>query len=426
MPNKSKKNKKYIYIMSAAAILAAAAMAVMLFTQHKGDGKTVEDEGTSVSAAAPESNAKLTGFVKSTGQGNYPLLSAGIDGFFYEANPGGVFTFYKYADGSFAKYDDVETAPVSVECSAQEIPATIYYIKVGDEISGCGLFTTAIRTESVEIYNYAFFRLVTMPEDYGNGDSMLLVDFDKVDFAKEEKTYSEIYSYDTGSGKSAKLTGDNGRLVDEIGRERTDWAVMTDNLLDSCGGKKLYLSGRNYNLNTLNDTADVLLINDTAKKPTVEAQGILGAYLKVTDDGLVYMRASSGGFDCIRNGVDGTETKIASLAGDYKSYLRCGDYLLSKDTLVLTNIVSGESKTLSTAITAPTAFSINDSKLVLFKNGSDTQQLSFIDLASGTEKLMEDASLFAPEIERAAWLPDGSFMLNTSSSSPFTYSICAF
>ncbi|MCL2508780.1 MAG: hypothetical protein FWF05_06360 [Oscillospiraceae bacterium] len=431
MPTKKKKKKKknqsLLYMMIVMAALAVVSAAVMTYTYMNGGNASSENETTE-----PEPSDALTdygSFVLSEGALRYPLLPTDIRGLLVELDPGGVFTFYEYADGRLNRYQNVKTVSVSVECSRQNIPATVYYAEKDGRLTGFGLFTTAISGANVKLYDYAFFKAVTAPDGYGKNRALLLVDFDKDDFASDNKAYSEIFSWNPDSGKADKLTSENGRTVDELGRMRTDWAVITDQLLKSCGGKRLYLSGRNYNLNNLDRICDALVIPDSASAPQKAVTGITGAYLKVTDGGntLVFLRETGRDSFAAFKKSNGTETAVKEFEGRLPDYLMCGDFLLHKETLVLTEISSGMEAKLKVEVKSPVSFSISPDgrKLVIFGGGAQ-QTAVFYDLSTGESEASREDNIFSAEYTQIIWLQNDVFAAMAVQDGSLVYRVCKF
>lgn len=426
--SRKRKNKKYVYLMSAAAVLAAAAMVLFITTQVRGRSAGDDKEETTEKPDA----AYMVGYdryIVSEGITDYPILPTDIENIFVRHSPDGVFKYYEYTDeNALSPLGDVKTVKVTVTCSSQKIPATIYYVDTGDSVTGYGLFTTAISDADVKLYEYAFFKICDMPEGYGDESVMLLVDFDKDDFLRAEKTYSEIFGLDLNSGKTTKLTGDNGRTVDKNGRMRTDWAVMTDTLLKTCGGERLYLSGRSYLLGTMNEKSDVLLINDASKKPSWKVSGIYGTYLKVTNDGLVYLRQTENGFDSVLN-KDGDETVIAGFTERLDRYLISGDWLLNKFSLELTNILTGYRVTIGSEIKYPTSFNVNPegTKAVIFRATPSNQTAVLCSLETGAFTASAGDNIVVPGIENAMWVGEGKFItVFKNNNDEYCYRLCSF
>ena len=233
------------------------------------------------------------------------MMATSLPNLYVTADPRGQFRFYSYTDTGFINITDVEEKDVTVTCSFQKLPARLYYIEQDGAKLGHGLFTTALYPQDdVRLYDYAFFRMTDMPQGYGNADALLLVDFDEDDFARADKTYSEVFSLNLSSGKTELLTSENGRTVDNKARMRTDWAQLNDALL-RFGGDKLYLSGRNYQLDS--KTADIIRNTDTSRtKPTL-----------IDTAGLCHTQLS----DCLQNAQHAYGIDIGGELRGVKAYL---------------------------------------------------------------------------------------------------------
>jgi len=423
---KARQRKRAFRIMLITAALAVAAAGVMTYTYIGGREPDVETP--TEPAVDPAALTDYGSFVLSEGQLSYPLLPTEINGIVAELDPGGVFRFYEYAADRLVPCADVKHVNVSVECSSQNIPATVYYVERGGKTAGFGLFTTAISDANVKLYDYAFFKAVTMPQGYGNNRAMLLVDFDKDDFASDNKSYSEIFSWNPDNGKAERLTSDSGRTVDEYGRMRNDWAVMTDQLLKSAGGKRLYLSGRHYNLNTLTQVCDVLTIANTSAKPPKTVTGIAGAYLEVYDGGdtLVYLKEVPGGFGALKK-QGGNETVVKTFEGKLSDYLLGSRFLLNKETLVLTEIASGREAKLKASVKNPVAFSMSpDGRRIVILGGGKTQTAVFYDLSSGESSTAAEEGIFSEEYTQIIWLQSDAFAAMAEKDGALVYRIFRF
>ena len=411
MAKKRKKNKMPYLIASAMSILAAAS--VGLFFYSGGFHAKPQAEETTVQAAPAVETVSEDGLIRKRAQADYPFMPTQIEGIFVSANPYGLFNFYEYTGSGFTACTDAQEMDVTVTCSHQKIPAKLHYLRRGDQLTGYGLFLTTLFEDDVRLYDYAFLHLTNMPKGYGDGDAMLLVDFDEEDFAKADKTYTEVLSIDLQSGKSKPLTSDNGRTVDELGRLRTDWAQMHDALL-TLGGEKLYLSGRNYQLDST--TADIIYNADTSnQKPKWIASGLYENYLYSANGKLYYVKSAETGVDTYALTADGTEQKLGSYAGSVDDYLFSGDYMLEKNTLALTRVSTGESKDIAsivkTAPGSPAYFSVSadGTKLVLLCDG-ETQGAALCDLTAGTSRQVLQKGLFTRACSQIIWLDAGAFM----------------
>lgn len=420
---KRKRNKVPYYIASAMTVLAAASVGILFYSG--GLHPTAETTAPAVIEQAEEVKT-AEGFVSRTAV-DYPLIATDMDGVYLSANPYGLFAFYEVQNGAFTPCTDTQTMDIQVTCSHQEIPTKLYYLERGEQVTGYGLFLTTLYEDDVRLYDYAFFHLTDMPQSYGTG-KMLLVDFDENDFAKADKTYSEVFAFDMASLKSTRMTSDNGRTVDNFGRLRTDWAQMNDPLLQ-LGGSKLYLSGRNYQLDST--TADIICNKDTSNtKPTWIASGIWEQWMHTENGILYYAKETESGFELYSMDADGKEKKISAYAGSVDDYLFNGDYMLEKNTLVLKRISTDENKgTFKTdsVHTAPAYFSVSPdgTKAAVLFDG-ETQTALLCDLAGGKIEPVQDKSLFTTGCEQLRWLSDGSFLTVAETDSGYETLVWTF
>lgn len=421
---KRKKNKVPYYIASAMTVLAAASVGILIYSGGLNPSVKPTEPTTVIEQADTVKSAQQ--FVKRTAV-EYPLMATDADGVFLCANPYGLFEFYEMKGGALSPCADTQTIYIKVTCSHQEIPAKLHYIEREGRVTGYGLFLTTLYEDDVRLYDYAFFRLTEMPESYGTG-KMLLVDFDESDFAKADKTYTEVFSFDMATGKSTRMTSDNGRTVDNLGRLRTDWAQMNEALLQ-LGGNKLYLSGRNYQLDS--DTADLIRNNDTSNtKPTWVSSGIWEQWMHTENGTLYYAKETESGFEVYDMNSKGEEKKLAAYAGSVDDYLFSGDYMLEKNTLALKRISTNENKGVlkSDAIhVLPTDFAVSadGTKAAVLFDG-ETQSALLCDLTAGKSECVQDKGLFTNSCDRLRFLPDGKLLTIAETASGYEALVWTF
>ena len=411
---KKKKNKMPYYIASLTAVFAALSVCLAIYSlpadKANTDGTNKETNITQTenisSLSANEAAASRTMY-------DGPMLKTDIDNVLLSVHPSGIFTFYENINGKLSVCPDTQTMEISVECSHQTIPATLYYLERDGVFTGFGLFTTSICAQDVRLFDYAFFRVMNMPSGYGDGKYLLMVDFDGGDFGFNNKTYSELFSFDKETGKTSKLTGDNGRTVDRYGRLRSDWAQLNDALIEF-SADRLYLSGRNYLLDST--TADLLFIEGNTKtKPTWRSSGIYENYMNCVGDKLYYVKEADEGFEVFFMTADGSETKTVAFSGSVNDYLFFGDYILNKNNLVLKRISTDENKADLGKLLSVTAYpefmsvSSDGTKLVILCNTAP-QTIIMYDLSTGTEKVITDEKLFTNTCQQIIWTSDNSFL----------------
>ena len=427
MAKKRKKNKMPYVIASAMSVLAAASVGLFFYSggfhpQPQKQPETTVAELTTEPASADDA-------IRLRSAADYPLMPTEIENVYVSANPFGLFNFYEYTNGSFTACTDAQEMDVKVTCSHQELPAKLHYLKRGDKLTGYGLFLTTLFEDDVRLYDYAFLHLVNMPAGYGSGDAMLLVDFDEADFAKADKTYTEVLSFDLSSGKASRMTSDNGRTVDNMGRLRTDWAQMNTALLQ-LGAEKWYLTGRNYQLDSTK--ADIVYNADTSNtKPKLIVSGMNENYLYAENGTLYYIKETDGGFDAYSLTSDGRETKLGAYAGSTDDFLFSGGYMLEKNTLALTRLSTGESKDIGSVIGAapgsPAYFGVSPdgTKLVLLCDG-ETQGAVLLNLTTNAQRQVRQAGLFANSCSQINWLTTDSFVTVAETATGYETLIWAF
>lgn len=428
MAKKRKKNKMPYIIASAMSLLAAAAVGLFFYSGGwRPQPETVTAPSTTQAPAVQ--SVKADGFIRSRTPAEDPLMATELPNVFVSANPYGQFRFYDYTDEGFVTITDVQEKELSVTCSHQKIPAKLYYVEKDGAKTGYGLFMTTLYEDDVRLYNYAFFHMTDMPQGYGKADSLLLVDFDERDFARADKTYSEVFSLDLSSGKTELLTSENGRTVDNLARMRTDWAQLNRALLQF-GGEKLYLSGRNYQLDSTQ--ADIIYNADTSRtKPTWVASGLYDKYMYCNGDELFYVKETDGALETYALSADRTESRLASYTGSADDYLFSGDYMLEKSTLALTRVSTGESKSAAQAVLQsgqklgnPTYCSVSPDggKAVILFDG-EQQQAALVRLtAAGAEKsyeLVQQEGLFTVSCDQGVWLSDDTFMTTAETETAY-------
>lgn len=424
MAKKKKKNKMPYYIASAMAVLAAASVGLMFYSG--GLNPKVDSKEPTVAVQQATQAKPASEFIKDQQSFDYPLMATELNNVYVSANPYGLFSFYSIENGKFVPVESQEME-IKVPCSNQQVPAKLQYVERDGKVCGYGLFLTTLFEDDVRLYNYAFFHLTEMPSNYGSG-KMLLVDFDEGDFAKKDKNYTEVFSFDMASQQAKRITSDNGRTVDNLGRLRTDWAQMNEALLQ-LNGNKLYLTGRNYQLDSA--TADIVQNNDTSNtKPKLMVSGLWENWMHTENGKTYYAKETENGFDICCMNTSGSEEDVGSYSVSLDSYLFSGDYMLEKNTLALKRISTNENKgnLKSEAIhTQPTAFSVSpDGKKAVVLIDGNSQSVLLFDMTTGQCQLAEGIGLFVTNCDPVLWLADGSFMTNGDNGSTYDAQIWKF
>lgn len=324
------------------AVLAAASAVAFFATKEKTDaplGVEISDAPTQIySYESSAYSAKLLG---ANGE---IFLPTDIDGIYYTADLSGNITFYEYTNGTMA----VSTlAPkeiaTKIKATFESIPLTVKYIEKDGKVCGYGVFTSDM-DEKVEVYPYAFVKLINKPAGYGEGH-LLLADFEKDNFYNPDKIYSEIYNFNIANGSASTYVSMNTRLTGPDGALRNDWTMLTDDFVANLGDAKYFLSSRYYTSDDRGRRADVMVLSN-AYRPQIAVEDILGLWFVNDANGMHYLKKTDKGFDNILN-VNNAEQVLTSFEGDYfEDYLQNGRYLINKKSLVMTDLMTGATKTL--------------------------------------------------------------------------------
>lgn len=344
-------------------------------------------------------------------------LPTDFDNIYYTATLDGKVNFYEYANGQFTA-STLAPKQVSTKITASRIsiPVTVNYIEKDGKVCGYGVFTSDMNKD-VKVYSYAFVKLTMKPAGYGSGH-LLLADFDKDNFYKADKLYSEIYNFNLSKGTASTYVSNNTRLIDKNGTFRQDWTILTDDFIANLGSGKYFLSSRYYNEDDMGKRADVMVLSD-AYKPTVVAEDILGVWAINDEHGLHYLRKNENGFvNAVKNGSN--EQILAQFEGDWGTdYLQCGKYLINKKSLVMTDLHSGASQTLKGInIDSADIFSVSpNGKKVVFAsygetnaNGTAVQSITYCTADGSAESVTYTEPMLFAEDSGFVWLDNSSIM----------------
>lgn len=363
-------------------------------------------------------NSEYTMAVSGSGALELPLLQTDFRDVFYLANPDGSATFLQLKDNVLAQYSgEVKKVDIKVTCSNEVIPATIHYIERKGTVTGFGIYTNVISDADVKIHEFAYFKLTQMPKGLDIKGALLLIDFEKNNFVINDKIYTEAFSVNLTNGDTKRVVLEKGRTIDTKGAMREDWAMMTDYFLQSAAKEPLFLSGRNYNLDEIGMRTDIIKLNGK-KKPKVLVSDMLGFWAKVTDYGIAFVRQSNDAFECFLND-NGEEHAYLKIQGHYyRDYLQDGEYVLHKDTLKFTNLLSGDEIQVSDVGFAkqPEVLSVSPDGKRAVVAGQTTQQakglilqkLCICNLETGTATIYEEPFLY--EYSTFYWADNNTFV----------------
>lgn len=344
-------------------------------------------------------------------------LPTDFDNVYYTATLDGKINFYEYSGGQFtASTLAPKQIKTKITASRISIPVTVNYIEKDGKVCGYGVFTSDMDA-NVKVYPYAFVKLTMKPAGYGGG-YLLLADFNKDNFYKADKLYSEIYNFDLAKGTASTYVSNNTRLIDKNGTFRQDWTILTDEFIGNLGNGKYFLSSRYYNEDDMGKRADVMVLSN-AYRPTVVAEDILGTWFINDEHGMHFLKKNGNGFANIVS--DGkTNRELAQFEGDWETdYLQDGNCLINKKSLVMTDLHTGASQTLKGInIESADIFAISpDGKKAVFAsygepnaNGTPVQSITYCTVDGSAEPVTyTDPMLFA-ESAGFIWLDNSNVM----------------
>ena len=409
-------NDKMTKIICAvmAVIMVAAGVVFFVSTKNSGNEPQIENPEPVVFSFDESS---YTASISVKGANGEIYLPTDFDNVYYTADLKGNVKFFEYANGQMvASTLAPKQIKSSLKASRETIPVTVSYIEKDGKACGYGVFTSDM-SKDVEVYDYAFVKLTPKPAGYGSG-YLLLADFDKDNFFKADKLYSEIYNFDLSNGKASTYVSNHTRLIDINGTFRQDWTLLTDDFIKNLGSAKLFLSSRYYNEADKGLRADVMVLSN-AYKPKIEVEDILGVWFVNDGNGMHYLKKNDNGFANILKTGD-AENVLTQFEGDWQTdYLQCGKYLINKKSLVMIDLLTGSSKTLKDInIENADVFSVNaDGTKAVFAsygeinaNGTPVQSVIYCTVDGSAETVTFTEPMLFSESAGFVWLDSSSVM----------------
>jgi len=397
-----------------AVVMVATGVVFFVSTKNSGGSPQIENPEPVV-FSYDESAYTASLSVKGTNGEIY--LPTDFGNIYYTADLKGSVKFYEYANGQMvASTLAPKQVKASLKASRETIPVTVNYIEKDGKACGYGVFTSDM-SKDVQVYDYAFVKLTAKPAGYGGG-YLLLADFDKDNFYKTEKLYSEIYNFDLANGKTSTYVSNHTRLIDMNGTFRQDWTLLTDDFIKNLGGAKLFLSSRYYNEADKGLRADVMVLSN-AYKPKIEVKDVLGVWFVNDGNGMHYLKKNDKGFANILK-TGNTENVLTQFEGDWQTdYLQCGKYLINKKSLVMIDLLTGSSKTLKDInIENADVFSVNpDGTKAVFAsygkinaNGTPVQSVTYCTVDGSAEPAVYTEPMLFSESAGFVWLDSSNVM----------------
>ena len=406
------KAKKIVLIVLAVILVLTTAFCFLV-----GNEKFLSKITGTIDITSGEDISALSPVTLST---DYPLVQTQQKDIFYEAYPDGTIKFYKFASGKFTEITSgISTKDAVVKCSYQDVKVKLHYLKTDAGTVGYGLYNSKQEGKDTKLFSYVFVRMADKPKAYDSivkTDYVLLTDMDAEDIYKPDKTYSDLYSYDMGSGKTTLVVSQRDRLVQADGTMREDWTIFTDTMINEGKKNNLFASRRNYDTSaTAPVVYDILNVKNSRATNKNSAATLVGSpsYIVREKDGAFFCFANTeNGFDLVKNGDK--KNPLASFEGTFEDYAVSGNYILNKATLDMTEITGGTVMKLKKAnFTELSGFIVNPSasKVVLFCNG-EKQSLVIYDTASVDADIITD-SLYDPSIMNFCFIDDSTILFST-------------
>lgn len=409
-------NDKIIKILCAVMAVVMIASGVFFFVSTKNGGGAPEVKDPEPVVFSYEQSA-YTAALSVKGANGEIYLPTDFENIYYTAALDGSVKFFEYAGGAMAPCAlEVKQVKANLKASRETIPVTVKYIEKDGKACGYGVFTSDM-SKDVEVYAYAFVKLTAKPAGYGGG-YLLLADFDKDNFYKADKLYSEIYNFDLASGKASTYVSNHTRLIDINGTFRQDWTLLTDDFIKNLGDAKYFLSSRYYNEADKGLRADVMVLSN-AYKPKIVVEDILGVWFVNDGNGMHYLKKNDKGFANILRTGD-KENVLTQFEGNWQTdYLQCGKYLINKKSLVMIDLLTGSSKTLKDInIEGADVFSVSaDGTKAVFAsygelnaNGTPVQSVTYCTVDGSAEPATFTEPMLFSESAGFVWLDNSSVM----------------
>ncbi|MBO5230023.1 MAG: hypothetical protein J6B52_01230 [Clostridia bacterium] len=406
-------NTKILSIILAVVMVISG---VVFFVSRGGDSPKIENN-MPIAYSYENSEYTLNTALSVKGANGEVYLPTDFDGVYFTASLDGRVNFYEYAGGQMhASSLAVKQIKTTLAATYEKIPVTVNYIEKDGKACGYGVFTADMSAD-VDVYAYAFVKLTAKPAGYGGG-YLLLADFDKDNFYKADKLYSEIYNFDLASGKASTYVSNNTRLIDKNGSFRQDWTLLTEDFIANLGNAKYFLSSRYYNESEKGRRADVMELSN-AYRPKIVVKDIIGLWFVNDESGMHYLKKAENGFVSIVNNGSG-EQVTGKFEGDYfTQYMQCGNYLVNKKSLELTDLMTGAVKTLKDIdITLADVFSISpDGSKAVFatlgkanSNGAMVQTLIYCTADGSADPVIYNEPMLYSESADFVWLDNSSVM----------------
>lgn len=370
----TKNNKIIISVLSVILVIG-----IILAVLTSGSGfLTKLSGGVDTSSGNSLSDIETISF-----ESDYPLVQTQQKNLFYEPHPNGTIKYFKYDGGKFTEVTNVSVKNVTLDCSYQKVNVKLYYLKTDVGTVGYGLFDTE-QQSNIKLFSYIFVRMMDCPAAYKKAaktDYVLLTDTDAADSYKPDKTYSDMYSFDLKSGKTALVMSQRDRTVQENGTVSEGWTIFTDSSLNSEATRDLFASTRIHDSKTENKTYCFMTVANSNAGKRVHAVTLDNSpsyEIREKDKNYFCFVNSANGFSLVKNGD--RKAPLKTFEGNFSDYFISGDWIYNPSASEFTSITTGETKAVkATDPVKLSGFTANESgtKFVLFADGEKQSMIMY-------------------------------------------------
>lgn len=345
--------KKYKVILTVLLVVLVAVAAVLVtgVLDIKKTPALDPDSGNQATSTVYTDTYAASDAVK------LPLMKTDFEDIYYTMSRKGAVTFYQVTNTEVKPIKETESYEVTAVCSAQELTAKVHILERDGRTFGCGLFTNELHPE-VLIYDYAFFRVADMFDSYrdtngvnyaGRGAKLLLIDTDSDRAYVDEKVYSEAFVLNEDHTTSLLLSNDQ-RVVGIDAREKTDYKMFTDDILDQhTAANILFFSSRYYVDYADSGKADIFTSGGSGTnidnvRYVIDIDGLY--FWNFEGETYFFRNNQDGSFSLMAYNPSNQETRpLEAFSGDLnKDYIVRGRWLFNKKTGSLMNVITGETK----------------------------------------------------------------------------------
>jgi len=277
-------------------------------------------------------SAKLDSILLTRKITQIPYMPTDISNVYYTADAAGNVTYYTFDGTQYSETAPTGTMELTVPLSGQQIPVKIPYIEQDGTLTGFGVFSSGASGTDVYIYNFIIFKVCNLPVAYAaDGKCLLLAFTDQTQAYTIDPVWEEAYILNRANGTTERFLSENNRMLGMNGAVRADFCMLTNGALTADTAAIPFFSGRAYDLSANTDTSVDIYMKNGAKETSV-VTGAADRYVKpLGGDSFAFLRRSGNGFETVKY-ENGTETMITAFYAGYgTSYIRSGDYLLSKE-----------------------------------------------------------------------------------------------